>query len=67
MEIAHFMTEKSRKRKHKRGKKTVYTYGGKVWTTARAERTIARGRTGYNPPEDAGRHRAVTPASCNKC
>ncbi|KAK1835760.1 hypothetical protein QBC39DRAFT_249393 [Podospora conica] len=51
-EIAHFMVENSKKRK-KQKKDTVYTYGGKEWTTARAERTLSRAKAGLIQPECA--------------
>jgi len=50
-EVAQFMTEKAKKRKREERKDTLFSYGGKKWTRARAEKSVARSMPGQNPPE----------------
>jgi hypothetical protein len=48
-EVAQFMTEKAKKRKREAQKDTLFSYGGKKWTRARAEKSVARSKPGQEP------------------
>ncbi|KAK4450924.1 hypothetical protein QBC34DRAFT_447896 [Podospora aff. communis PSN243] len=50
-EVAQFMTEKAKKRKREAQKETLFSYGGKKWTRARAEKSVSRSKSGQDPAE----------------